>query len=112
MVEKNAPILDFDTLIAKARNMLELSDIHNYDSFGISDGQENIACAVEISDVSYGLNRINISNSDESYLYVPSVVFSGTISIYEKNGNKVYFIEENVHLLALNATDGSVIRYA
>lgn len=112
VVESNAPILNYDTLLAKARNMLELSDIHNYDSFGISDGQENIACAVEISDVSYGLNRINIPNSDESYLYVPSVVFSGTISIYEKNGNNVYFIEKNVHLLALNATDGSVIRYA
>lgn len=112
VVEKNAPILDFDTLIAKARNMLELCDIHNYDSFGISDGQDNAACTVDITDMSYGLNRINIPISDESYLYVPSVVFSGTISIHEKNGNNVYFIEENVHLLALNATDGSVIRYA
>lgn len=112
VVKRNAPTLDYDILIAKARNVLELSNIHNYDSLGISDGQDNIACTVEITDMSYGLNRTNMPNSDESYQYVPSVVFSGTISIHDKEGNNIYYFEEKDHLLALNATDGSVIRYA
>lgn len=112
VVESIAPILDCDTLMGKAKNMLALSDLHHYDSLGISDGQDNIACTVEITDVSWGLNRINVPNSDEIYQYVPSVVFSGTVCIHEKDGNRIYYAEENVHLLALNALDGSVIQYA
>lgn len=66
-------------------------------------------CTVKISQVEYGLTRTKAPNTDESYYYVPASVFRGSVEYCIKDTGEVFYFQEDVPLLMLNAVDGSVI---
>ena len=71
---------------------------------------EKIKCTVRIDHMEYGLSRVKVPDTDESYYYVPSVLFSGSKLYYGEESGTVYFESaESEPLVALNAVDGTNI---
>lgn len=111
-----------DELIEKAKNHLSLYDYGEY-GLSIKDVQDNeayfgesIQCRVYISKMDYGLSRVKVPNSNNSYYYVPSLALYGTVDYYGKDSGSIYFssgelLSENriIPLILLNAIDGSII---
>lgn len=110
-------------LIELAENHLILSDYYDYsmspdflDVFQESVG-ENVTCKVDICQLEYGLIRVKVPNTDESYYYVPGMILYGTIdywgeasgNILASSGDPILSNSRIVPLVALNAVDGSFI---
>ena len=110
-VSENIPMLGTNELITKAREFLSLADIHAYDQQGIVQALgENVECTLRVSQMNYGLTRVKVPDSDESYYYIPSVAFYGEITYSDKESGSIYYQSEaNKLLLTLNAADGTVI---
>ena len=68
----------------------------------------NSKLEVEINQMQYGLCRIAVSESEESYYYVPAVLFRGTIQIYRGDTGEL-INEETTTLVTINAIDGTII---
>ena len=76
--------------------------------------QEEISCIVDISQIEYGLSRVLVKNTTESYYYVPVLVFRGNIQYQGMSTGTIYFdfADYGVDLdtlLWVNAVDGSII---
>lgn len=111
VLSSNVQVISIQDLINKSMSLFELSD---YYAYGYGDYleyvEEELQCTVTISEINYGLSRIKVPNSDDSYYYVPSLALlgfteyvgkeSGTL-FYESNGQEV--------LILINAVDGSII---
>lgn len=114
LINNNVLTLGLDELMSRAENHLKLSDYHAYDRLQlIPMGYEDYYCAVSINDADYGLARVKVPNTDDSYYYVPAIFFYGTIQFQGKETDSIYdvTIEEEVRrpILVLNAIDGSII---
>lgn len=114
VINGNVQTLGFDELMNRAENHLTLSDYHAYDRLQfIALGDEDYFCFVKITDADYGLTRVKVPNTDESYYYVPAIFFYGNVQYQGKETGAVYDvdIEEEVRrpILVLNAIDGSII---
>ena len=71
---------------------------------------EEMICNIDINCFHYGLLRIKVPNSDESYYYVPGIILSGCITAETRDGSKLYYTSESQSaLVALNAVDGTII---
>lgn len=121
VVNAHAATLSMDELMTRVREHLSLSDLYEY---GMADWEldglqkdsgEKILCKVDLNRAEYGLMRVKVPNTDESYYYVPSLVLAGDIYYVGAETGTVYYElkPENPNqvmpLLALNAIDGSVI---
>lgn len=120
IINKNVATLPFYQLVERARQHLSLSDAGNY---GMSDAlikmfekeyQEKIACIVDISQIEYGLSRVLVKDTTESYYYAPVLVFLGNIQYQGMSTGTIYydFADYGIGLdtlLWVNAVDGSII---
>lgn len=114
IINANVQTLSFDELIERAKNHLALSDYYEYDYLGcLYSGIEDYNCYVNVTEAKYGLTRVKVPNTDESYYYVPSMIFWGSVQFEGKESSEVYDMEAELGeinpLLILNAIDGSVI---
>lgn len=68
---------------------------------------------VNFSTAYYGLTRVKVPNTDESYYYMPAIIFWGDIQFQGENTGNVYDVESGFNsafpLLILNAVDERVI---
>lgn len=114
VINTNVKTLSFEELLELAVNRFTLSDYYEYDYGGyIGFLGEELACKVNVSEVAYGLTRVKVPNTDESYYYVPAMIFYGDVQFTELSSGMVYDVEtesgRSLPLLILNAIDGSVI---
>ena len=114
VINNNVKTLSFDEMMKRAENQLTLSDYHAYDRLQFLDlGNEDYFCFVNITEVDYGLTRVKVPNTDESYYYVPAMFFYGTVQYQGKETGEIHDVDvkEEVRrpLLVLNAIDGSII---
>ena len=122
IVNDNVATLQIDEMMETAKNHLSLSDRSNY-GFPeelLTDWDEyygeTTICKVHISELEYGMTRVKVPNTDDSYYYVPSMILSGTRSYYGKDTDTFYeTVKGSVNsdgiypLVAINAVDGSII---
>lgn len=125
VVNENVAAKSLDELMELAKNHLTLSDCYEY---GLSaeniDGAlenygENLNCHVDLSQMEYGLLRVKVPNTDDSYYYVPGIVLSGSVDYLGSKTGTVYQPLERWHfntgysriypIIALNAVDGSIV---
>lgn len=118
VVNTNVATLSMDELFAKAENYLSLYDSKSFD--GITGNnmfilsiendipEDSIELKVEITGVQYGLGRINIPNSDDSFYYTPAILFEGTINFCDRNTGEVIDSVTRA-LFTINAVDGTII---
>lgn len=122
VVNENVATKSIDELMELSKKHLMLSDYYEY---GLSrdyleqiqkDSGEKLTCQVEICKMDYGMLRVKVPNTDESYYYVPGIVLSGTVdyignetgNVYASSGETIWN-ERIIPLVALNAVDGSVV---
>lgn len=114
VINANVKVLSMEDLTGIAINHLSLSDYYQYDYLGyITDSAEELECKVNISNVDYGLTRVKVPNTDDSYYYVPAMIFWGSIQYHGEETGNIYDVEldygTEFPLLILNAIDGTVI---
>lgn len=110
IINDNVQVLSMDELFDIAKSHFSLTDYYEYDTQMLtSTVSEDLGCLVEISSIDYGLTRVKVPNTDESYYYVPAVVFNGTTQFYGIASDNVYNTTQTHPLLILNAVDGTVI---
>ena len=113
VLNNNVQTLSFDELLEKVKSHLSLYDYNEY--MGLSTkSDEEISCTVSRTGMEYGLTRVKVPDTNDSYYYVPAVTFRGNYQAYTQSG-KLWFDSndwwngEQQTLLVLNAVDGSVI---
>lgn len=110
MVNENPAILDMDRLMENAKSYFQLTDAYSYGIGGSMDeSKTDFDCKVDIDSLEYGLSRVKVPDTDDSYYYVPSLALSGDIQYTISDTGEVCFSNENTVLLLLNAVDGSFI---
>lgn len=112
VINSNVQVLSLEKLLELAKKHFSLSDYYEYDTIGLAEQiEEEVGCKVDISAVDYGLTRVKVPNTDESYYYVPAILFWGTTELYGKETGNIYYAgdREGIPLLILNAVDGTVI---
>lgn len=122
-INSNVATLTMDNLMEKAISHLSLTDYNEYGIGGetLEDLQESagedFVCQVSVCEMEYGMLRVKVPNTDESYYYVPGMILSGTVdyygeetgTLYESSGTTIWD-DRIVPLVALNAVDGSIIQ--
>lgn len=122
VINENVKTLTISELIEKAKFQLALSDYHAYGVGGEylemaqNSAGEDFICNIELCDLEYGMTRVKVPNTDNSYYYVPSIILSGTVdycgketgAVYEASG-ETFYTERIVPIIAINAIDGSII---
>lgn len=108
VVNENAATLSVDDLLKRAKEHLSLSDKYQY-GFIVEEEKDQLQANVSIDRIDYGLTRVKVPNTDESYYYVPSIVFWGSSEIVHQDTDEVWDATEERVILVLNAIDGSVI---
>ena len=110
IVNESPVVLDMDRLMENAKNYFQLTDAYFYGIGGSMDESgTDVDCNVDINNLEYGLSRVKVPDTDDSYYYVPSIALSGDIQYTLSDTGEVCFSNENTTLLLLNAVDGSII---
>lgn len=116
ILNDNVQTLAFDELLEKAKTHLSLCDSSEYAWFMMADGYDiSFNCTVEITGIDYGLTRVKVPNTKDSYYYVPAMTLRGNYQVYETSSGALWYDTNSVYanepqtLLVLNAVDGSVI---
>lgn len=123
VVNTNVETLPLESLIETAKSHLKLSDCKA--GYGLSRDSglielyeetfnEKIICKIEISEIGIEMGRIRKADSDNSFYYVPTLVFAGTAEYYGKDSGTLYlssndYYETAINLVMINAVDGTVI---
>ncbi len=122
ILNENVATKSLDELMGLAKNHLMLSDYYKYglsaDSLDNHEEYygEKLACQIGICQMEFGMLRVKVPNTDESYYYVPGIVLSGTVDylgsetgdVFAASGQGIYY-DRIVPIVALNAVDGSNI---
>lgn len=122
VLNENAAVKSLDELMELAKEHLMLSDYYEYglsaeslDKSKVYYG-ENLTCHVDICEMEYGMLRVKVPDTDESYYYVPGIVLSGTVDyLGSETGNVVVASGEGIYnsriipIVAINAVDGTNI---
>lgn len=113
VVNEKTAILSLDELMDRAKSQFALNDAESINTIIEQENLygEELICKVNVSDVSYGLARVQIQGEGtERYYYVPALVFKGSANYYGKESGKCYVeAERTTPFLWINAVDGSVI---
>lgn len=121
VVNPNVQTLSPNQLIEAAKKHLILSDA--YAGYGVSADtinmyeevmQERLVCKVAINSFEYALARISVANSNNSYYYIPTIVFKGKADYFGNNTGNLYISSDSygsgeLDLIWVNAVDGSLI---
>lgn len=116
-VNSNAAVLPMDELMERAISHLSLSDFEQYGremEWYEQEYGEKIVCNISLSEMEYGLLRVKVPNTDESYYYVPGVLLFGGVEFRGETTSNVYdlgYTEPGAVLpmIALNAIDGTIV---
>lgn len=110
-INSNVAVMPTDKLVDIAKTNLVLRDYYEYDEFGLVEiSNEELTCKVTISDIEYGLARVKVPNTDESYYYIPALAIYGVVEYMDKNSGDIYYTsEEPILLITLNAIDGTIV---
>ncbi len=116
-VNSNAAVLPMDELTERAISHLSLSDSEQYgreQEWYEQEYGEKIVCNITLSEMEYGLLRVKVPNTDESYYYVPGILLFGGVEFRGETTSNVYdlgYAEPGAVLpmIALNAIDGSIV---
>ena len=121
-VNANVATLSMDELMNRAQNHMTLSDsgaylisLSNLEDFEREFGEE-IICNIDITHLEYGLTRVKVPNTDDSFYYVPGILLRGTINYCGVDTGTVYLSSDEYSngsaypLVCFNAIDGSVIQ--
>ena len=106
---KVGTVIEPDQIMQRAKDYFTLTDFAMY-----SEAYSSMEwkCNVKISKVEYGLSRMP-QKDKEGYYYVPSVVFSGTVTFENKKTGEVTVATDELQtLLVLNAIDATIIPLA
>lgn len=110
VINPNVATMSFDELMQRAKTHLSYSDYYEYGMGNVIDSiDEEINCNVTINEFEYGLIRVKVPNTDDSYYYVPGIVFKGTVTYFGETNGVYLNSPETKTLLALNCVDGSVV---
>lgn len=122
VLNDNVATMTMDELVQRAKEHLSLSDMEAYGLEGelldvLERGAgEDFYCKIELCEMEYGMFRVKVPNTDESYYYVPGAMFYATIDYCGNESGEIYASSGTdfgdgrvIPLLALNAVDGSVI---
>lgn len=115
IVNENVSTISVEFLLERAREHMSLSDYYSYGFGEIADTlPEPILCKVDVCKLEYGLTRVKVPDTDESYYYVPALFLNGLVEYVGKDTGSVYystsnFLEETQLLLIVNAIDGTII---
>ena len=120
-VNPNVATLSMDDLMDRVKNHVTLSDAGAY-SISMDtieslerDFGEEIVCKIDITQLEYGMSRVKVPNTDDSFYYVPAILLRGTISYCGVDTDTIYFSSDEmedgpiVPLVCMNAVDGSII---
>lgn len=114
IVNENVPTISTDDLLEKAKQHLSLSDSNHYslqNIYGVL--KEPLDTSVTINDVSYGLLREKVPDTDDSYYYLPGIVLYGVVENVGSETQYLYYqSDEPYPVVALNAIDGTVIAFS
>lgn len=113
IINDNVKMLSFEELIQKAKTNLELRDYFEYAN-NVIYGDEKFNCTVNITELVYGLSRVKVPDTADSYYYVPAMTLRGDYQAYDEAGNlrfdsNSFWENEPQTLLVINAVDGSII---
>ena len=120
VLNENVKVLAFDQLIERMKQHLSLSDATTFamDTFGVSTTRleeleqqfgEDLVCHVEITELEYGLGRVMVKNSTDSYYYVPVLILRGKANFVGADTGNTYLYGYLKTMLNMNAVDGSII---
>lgn len=122
IINENVAAKSLDELMELAKNHLTLSDYYKYglsaDTLDNSEGYygENLTCQIDICQMEYGMLRVKVPNTDESYYYVPGIVLSGSVDYIGRETGTVFAASGQefrnariTPIVAINAVDGSNI---
>ena len=122
VLNDNVATMTMDELVQRAKDHLTLSDKEAYGLAGEwldlaeHGAGEDFVCKIELCEMEYGMFRVKVPNTDESYYYVPGAMFYATIDYCGNESGEIYASSGTdfgdgrvIPLLALNAVDGSVI---
>lgn len=120
VLNENVKVLSFDQLIERTKQHLSLSEAATFamDTFGVSSTRleeleqqfgEDLICHVEINELEYGLGRVMVKNSTDSYYYVPVLVLRGKADFVGENTGNAYLCGDLKTMLSINAVDGSIV---
>lgn len=107
-VNDNVKVMAMEDIVNRAKEQLSLSDAYEYGAV-LDNMGEDFYCTVSITQLEYGLTRTKAPNTDESYYYVPAAMFLGNVEYRYQNTGEIFYFQEDVPLLLLNAVDGTVI---
>ncbi len=107
-VNDNVKAMAMEDIVNRAKEQLSLSDAYEYGAVLDNVGKD-FNCTVSITQFEYGLTRTKTPNTDESYYYVPAAMFLGNVEYRYQNTGEIFYFQEDVPLLLLNAVDGTVI---
>lgn len=107
-VNDNVKVMAMEDIVNRAKEQLSLSDAYEYGAF-LDNMGEDFYCTVSITQLEYGLTRTKAPNTDESYYYVPAAMFLGNVEYRYQNTGEIFYFQEDVPLLLINAVDGTVI---
>lgn len=120
VIQSSVAVLSMEDLLAQAKTQLSLTDASSYflsqpmleDYEDIYD--EELICALSISQANYGLVRIKAPDTDDHYYYVPALMLLGDCEYRGKDTGKVYerysdFVSSPYYFLCINAVNGSNI---
>lgn len=108
VVNENVATMTFSQLIQRAQQHLSLSDADNY-GYPVDQYDGEVICNVSIYEVEYGLARIMVENTTDSYYYVPALMLHGNVEYCDKESGNAFYHVANSSLLCINAIDGSII---
>lgn len=112
IVNESVSTMSIEELLMRVKDQISLSDYYSYGFGEIADTiSEPVLCSVVLSNLEYGLTRVKVPNTDESYYYLPALHVKGYVNYTGKDSGSLYFSTrgEQQTILIVNAVDGSII---
>lgn len=115
VLNDNVATQNLEELLELAKNHLALSEASAYgmgeESIQLMEkaSGEPLICNVNIETMDYGLLRVKVPNTDDSYYFVPGILLSGTAEYVGKISGELFRTVKNRPLVAINGIDGSHI---
>ena len=117
VVNEGVATLPLEELMDRVKNHFSLTGLEETKQYGVMNSwyPEPMTCRVTISELEYGLARMNVPNQEGVFYYSPAIVVYGHPDFYSQaTGEHLEnFFEtgqnERYDLVWINAVDGSIL---